>query len=212
MVMSESDNETPSNISPESPTDKEIEEALALRDMWFEGKKDEALSNRILDSVEELRKWVCENGAKKEPPLPEKITKINDSFEMVEEGLYYRIAEDAPDPFMIWGIDIENDPISQEQSGGLVFRLVKDNESNVTYIDVHYPNEGNRSVKIGLSVIKMDEQTGERNTVNFPPRELSRISTPELKYADVYLRQAKQNFIQQPRGTMNTSPKFRRIQ
>lgn len=198
----------------EHVTDEETDDLLKIREQWFEGKSDIERLERIMDSATVLRRWAVDKGAKKEPALPPNVHKISDEFSLDSEGIYYRYSEDAPDPNMIWGIDLEDDPAAFEASNGIVLRVIKDSETSITIIDFSYMPEENKSnnLRIGLSVIKRNDESDTVETINFPSRRISRLSGPELKYIDIALRSTQESLTNPARQPdTNISPKFRGV-
>ncbi len=198
-------------------TDAEIDDLVKTKDEWFEGKNDAERVERILNNANFLRRWAVDKGAKKEPNFPPNVQKISNEFSLESEGIHYRYSEDAPDPHMIWGIDLENDPAAFEESKEpyVVLRVVKDSEISQTIIEIKHAPTENRSkeLQIGTTVLQRDHQTGELDRVNFPPRRIERLSTQELKFVDLTLRNTKEslaNPARQPKS--NIPPKFRNVQ
>ena len=194
----------------EEVSDAELDENTNTVDSWFDRKDDESLSNRITNSIEKLRRWVSENGRKKEPVLPPGVEKLTPDVSLADENLYYRYSDGGLNSFMFWAVDIENDPESYEATNGIVLRIIKDDEVKLTIIDVHYPHEKRNLVEIGTTIIRSGFPSGEQQTVNFPPRRLSRLSGSELQNADVYLRCALES-TQASGGAPNVSPVLRRL-
>ncbi len=198
----------------EHVTEEEIDEILRIRDTWFEGKEDNEQEKRIMESINFLMKWTTENGAKKEPNLPENVRKITSDFSLESEGLYYRYAEDAPDPHAIWAIDIENDPAALEASSGVILRVFKDFENGVSIIDIGYESGVTKSkdLHFGISIIKRNQGSDARETINLPTRKISRLTGPELTYIDIALRSTQESLSNPARQSdTNIPPKFRSV-
>lgn len=193
-------------------SDQELVENGSEMDLLFKGKEDAELPKRIDENIERLRKWAVQRGSKKEPVLPANVEKITDDISLKDENLFYRLTEDAPDPYMLWAIDTDNDVGAHESSpDGLILRVMHDKEISATVLDIRQPIDGS-GLEIGTTEIRGKFATGaERQTVNFPPRKLSRLSGFELRNADVFLRSAVEALIYQPRRAQHSSPTFRAI-
>lgn len=173
-------------------------------DSWFKEKGNPELLTRLTQSIEAVRKIVVEKGEKHEPVLPPSVKKFSD-FPLADENFYYCLAQETPDPYALWAIDIEEDPVSYDDSNGMVLRLIKDNEGSYVMLDFYYPKDKKNEVELGTTIIRENPKTHKRETVNFPHRRLSRLSSQELTNADLYLRDAKDELMKEDRPTSPTA-------